>query len=164
MFRVFVSYSSNDLPDVHLLQSSLTNSEIDVFVAENGIAPTSRFADKICEAIKKCDLFVLVWSDNARTSEWVSQEIGKAHECKKQILPLLFSDEKILPGFIRDLNFIDCRKNKSEAMAKAREAIVQSFQMKQEFEAKIEREKKKKEEDAKVFLILGGLALWLFSK
>lgn len=158
MFKVFVSYSTQDLRNVTELQQSLVGTGIEVFVAEHAVLPSEHLSTKISTAIAACDLFVLLWSDNAKASEWVSQEIGKAHSLHKQILPLVLTEGLHLPGFICDLKYLPVFRDPLIAMAQAQDFIVKQFQ------AKLAAERQKEEEKVRNLLVLGGLAFWLFSQ
>lgn len=158
MFKVFVSYSTQDLRNVAELQQSLAGTGIEVFVAEHAVLPSEHLSAKISSAIAACDLFVLLWSENAKASEWVSQEIGKAHSLNKQILPLVLAEGLNLPGFISDLKYLPVFQNPQAAMAQAQAFILRQFQAKQA------AARQKEEENNRNLLVLGGLALWLFSQ
>jgi len=158
MFKVFVSYSTQDLKNVAELNQSLVGTGVEVFVAEHAVLPSEQLSAKISSAISACDLFVLLWSENAKASEWVSQEIGKAHSLNKQILPLVLTEGLNLPGFISDLKYLPVFKDPQAAIAQAQEFILKQFQSKREVT------RQKEAGDARSLLVLGGIALWLFSQ
>ncbi|MBK5913754.1 toll/interleukin-1 receptor domain-containing protein [Rhodocyclus purpureus] len=158
MFKVFVSYSTQDLKNVAELQQSLVEAGFEVFVAEHAVLPSEHLSAKISSAIAACDLFILLWSDKAKASEWVSQEIGKAHSLNKQILPLVLTEGLNLPGFISDLKYLPVFRDPQAAIAQTQEFILKQFQARQA------AARQKKEENAPNFLVLGGLALWLLSQ
>lgn len=159
-FRVFVSYSSHDLEHVEQLQRQLTNSPIEVFVAENSVAPSQELASTIAKAIEHCDLFILVWSKNARESDWVSQEVGRADALKKTILPLILTEGMKLPGFIQNLKYLSVHKEPEKALAQARQIVVGAYEEKVRLEsAQAEAEKQKL-----ALLAIGALLFWAFSK
>ena len=99
IFKIFVSYSTHDLKQVELLKNQLKGTSIEIFVAEHSISPSQELAPTISRSISDCDLFVVLWSKNAQDSEWVSQEIGKAHALNKTILPLVLNKGLKLPGY-----------------------------------------------------------------
>ena len=140
MLNVFVSYSTQDLENVEILQKSLSGTGGNVFVAEH------------------CDLFVLLWSQNAKASEWVSQEIGKAHSLDKRILPLILTKGLNLPGFISGLKYIPVHENLEGAMNKAKKIILDQLQIKQD------ALEKKKQNDTLVLIGIGAFLLWAFSQ
>jgi hypothetical protein len=158
MIKVFVSYSSLDLSNVAVLQQSLVGTGVKVFVAEHSVRPSEGLSERISVAIAACDLFVLLWSSNAKASEWVSQEIGKAHSLNKRILPLVFTEGLKLPGFISDLKYLAVYKNPAAAMKRTRSMILEELRTKQ---ATIE---KQKQNEALVLLGLGAFVLWAFSQ
>jgi hypothetical protein len=158
MFKVFVSYSTHDLKNVAELQQSLVGTGVEVFVAEHSIAPSQSLSEVISSAIAACDLFVLLWSSNAKASEWVSQEIGRAHSLNKPILPLVLEDGLSLPGFISGLKYLPTFRDRQDAMGQAQDFILKQFQEKQ-----VAARQKESEKDRNL-LVLGGFALWLFSQ
>jgi hypothetical protein len=100
-YKVFVSYSTKDIPNVDALRQFLQFPEVECFVSEYAVAPGAPIATITKGAILGCDLFVLLWSKNAMASEWVSQEIGIAHGNHKPILPFVLEQGLALPGFIK---------------------------------------------------------------
>lgn len=158
MFKVFVSYSTHDLRNVEQLHQSIQGSGIEVFVAEHSVFASEALAPKISAAIAACDLFILVWSENAKASEWVPQEIGKAHSLNKPILPLVLNEGLQLPAFIRDLKYLPVFKDPQRAMTEAQKFIMDQYLLKQSAAKKAEAE------NIKGLFVLGGIALWLFSQ
>lgn len=158
MFKVFISYSTHDLKNVTELMQSLVGTGVEVFVAEHSVSPSEQLSDKISSAIAGCDLFILLWSSNAKASDWVPQEIGKAHSLQKTILPLVLDEGLALPGFISDLKYLPVFRNPQAAMAQAQDFVLKQFQAKQ---AAI---RQKEQENARNLLVLGGLVLWLFNQ
>src|SRR5690348_16883629 len=114
-YKVFVSYSTTDIPDVNVLRASLQFPEVEVFVSEYAVAAGAPLAPTIQAALQGCDLFVLIWSKNAASSEWVPQEIGIAHGLKKLILPFVLEANVSLPGFISGLRYVPAYQNPQQA-------------------------------------------------
>ncbi len=150
MFNVFVSYSTKDLKHVYELHEQIADKEVDVFVAEHSILPSESLTETIAAAIKRCDLFVLLWSSEAKDSNWVATELGMAIQQKKQILPLLLDSELQPPGFITDIKYIDVPKNVQLAYGQAQEAISRAIV------------KKKEKESLNETLVLSGLVAVVF--
>ena len=158
MFKVFVSYSTQDLKNVAELQQSLVGTGVEVFVAEHSVRPSQHLSEAISSAISACDLFVLLWSENAKASEWVSQEIGKAHSLSKNILPLVLTEGLTLPGFISGLKFLPLYANSSVALEQARSIVIE------EFRTKVAAIEKQKQSETLTLLGLGAFLLWLSSQ
>lgn len=162
MFKIFISYSTHDLSQVELLKQQLQGTSIDVFVAEDSVRPSEELAPKIGKAIADCDLFVLLWSENAKASEWVSQEIGRAVALSKQILPLVLSELIELPGFIKSLKYLPVHKDPAGSFQTARTMIIEEYEKKTSKLASAAREKT--EQDNLALVGITAVLAWLFSK
>lgn len=159
-FKVFISYSTNDLLHVEKLQQQLIGNPVELFVAEQSVSPSQDLAKTINHAIEQCDLFVLVWSKNAEASAWVSQEIGKATALKKTILPLVLDEGMSLPGFIQNLKYLAVYNDPSDALRQARNIIVDTYEQK----ALLAAAAAQAEKDKLALMGIGALLLWAFSK
>lgn len=161
-FKLFISYSTHDLSQVELLQQQIKGTPIEVFVAEHSVHPSEELAPKISIAIAECDLFVVLWSESAKASDWVSQEIGRASALAKKILPLVLSDSVSPPGFIRNLKYLPVHKDPAGSLQIARTMILEEYQKKEALVARAAKEKSEK--DALALMGIGALLLWAFSK
>jgi hypothetical protein len=159
-FKVFVSYSTNDLAHVEKLQQQLAGNPIELFVAEHSVSPSQDLAQTINNAIQQCDLFVLIWSKNAEASAWVSQEIGKATALKKTILPLVLDEGMSLPGFIQNLKYLAVHSDPVAALQQARNIIVETYEQKVHRAAAVAQAEK----DKLALMGIGAFLLWAFSK
>src|SRR5271157_51459 len=111
-YNVFISYSSKNLHIVDWARSTLAQPGVtEVFAAEYSVLPSHVLNDAIIRAIRGCDLFVLLWSHDARTSDYVPQEIGIAVGCNKPILPVVMEENVTVPGFITNLKYLAAHKN-----------------------------------------------------
>jgi hypothetical protein len=149
--KVFISYSTKDIEIVNFVKSMLAGAPLEVFVAEYNVAPGTPLSPAIVTAIKQCNLFILLWSQNSRASEWVPQEIGIAKSEGKQIIPAVLQPNLPLPGFISDLKYLDVPKNPQGAFTWLRDNVLAKATEKQ------------KQEGA-AWLAIGGALLWLFSR
>ncbi len=150
-YKVFISYSTNDFPLVEHVRRLLTNPAVEVFIAEYSVAPGTPLAQNIISAIKTCDLFVLLWSRNSESSEWVPQEIGIARGGDKTILPLVLEDGLGLPGFIKELKYFQAYCNPSDSLTWLQNHIFA-------------RAEKQQKINAVALLGLAALVVWLFSQ
>ena len=162
MFNVFVSYSTKDLKNVSELQQSLAGTDVSVFIAEHSVKASDHLSERISAAISSCDLFVLLWSDNAKASEWVSQEIGKAHSLNKKILPLVLTEGLTLPGFIGGLKYLPVYQDPAGTIQKAQEIVLNGYREKM---AAIQKATEKQKQGEAITLIgLGMLFFWAISQ
>lgn len=131
-YKVFISYSTNDFPIVEHVRRLLTSPEVEVFIAEYSVTPSQQLDEKVLAAIKTCDLFVLLWSRNSKSSEWVPQEIGVARGLDKTILPIVLEDGLDLPAFIRDLKYLPAYRNPAESYLWLQQNILSRAQKQQQ--------------------------------
>ena len=111
-YNVFISYSSKNLNIVDWAKATLRQpGHVEVFAAEYSVLPSQDLNGEIEAAIRACDLFVLLWSHDARASDYVPQEIGIAKGCNKTILPVVMEDKVPVPGFISNLKYLPAHKN-----------------------------------------------------
>ena len=162
-YKIFVSYSTHDIEQVDLLKQQLVDTPIEVFIAEHSVLPSEDLGHVISNAIKECDLFVVLWSQNAQESGWVSQEIGKATAHNKVVLPLVLSKGISLPGFISNLKYIPVYKNPANAVLQARNLIVTSYNNKAQELAVIEQ-KKQNDKETLALMGIGAFIFWALSK
>ncbi len=105
-FAVFISYSTRDLASAEALTTWVAKAGAIPFIAEYSVAAGTPLATSIMAAIKSSDLFLLLWSNNAKGSDWVPQEIGVARGAGKPIMPVVLQADLALPGFISDLKYL----------------------------------------------------------
>lgn len=123
-YKVFVSYSTKDFPQVQALRAWLQVPDVECFVSEYSATPGAPLAATIEAAIRDCDLFVLLWSKSAAQSEWVPQEIGIARASNRTILPFVLEDGLELPGFIKQLRYVPAYRNPQDALRWLREQVL----------------------------------------
>lgn len=162
-FKIFISYSTHDLPQVELLKQQLNETSIEVFVAEHSVQPSENLGQVISNAISDCDLFVVLWSNNAQGSDWVSQEIGRASALNKTILPLILHEDISLPGFISNLKYLPVYKAPEKSLSEARDIIVEKYNKKL-FALKQVEAQKQKDKEALFVMGVGAFLLWASSK
>lgn len=157
-FKIFISYSTHDLDQVNLLRQQLANTPVTMFVAEHSVLPSQELPKEISNAIRDCDLFVVLWSENARDSDWVSQEIGRASALQKLILPLVLTEGLKLPGFISNLKYIPVFREPDLALTQAREVALLEYNKKAAL-------LKEEEQKSTLFLMgVGALFLWAINQ
>ena len=161
-FKIFVSYSSKDIENVYQISQLIQESNIEIFISERSLPIGTELKPALKNAIYNCDLFILLWTENAKNSEWVSQEIGIALAKNKTILPLVTSNDLILPGFIKDINHVAIYKDSNKGFSKLRERVLELYKEKEK-QVKSRQVKQKNQQEI-ALLALGGFLLWLFNQ
>lgn len=116
---VFISHSHHDRDKALTLQKLLKKNKAETFLDQEEIYGGHYLPDEIRNGIKRCNIFLLIWSKYANTSEWVNKEWNTAYEMKKRIVPFLTDslNNNPLPDlrtFVSLLNFVIKEKNESE--------------------------------------------------
>jgi len=125
-YRVFISYSTKDLWIADHVKAALTLPGVEVFIAEYNVPPSAPLNLQIELAIRACDLFVLLWSRNSKSSDYVPQEIGIARGCGRAILPVVLEDGLTVPGFISELKYLPAFRNPVQSVAWLQQFVWQN--------------------------------------
>lgn len=150
-YNIFISYSSKDKVIANQVCNAISNEYVRVFIDEQAISYGENIPQKIIKAINSCDLFVLLWSQNARNSDWVQQEIGITKARNKKILPLLLHRGITLPAFIQELKYLPVYENPIDAYSWLQQHIFN-------------RTKKKEENNTLIGLGLSATLLYFLNK
>ena len=157
-YNVFISYSTKDLPVAERIRGGLANLPVDVFIAEYSVSPGSRLNDTIVAAIKRCDLFLLLWTGNSKASEYVSQEIGVARGSGKRILPMVMEDGLELPGLITDLKYLPAYRSLEQSLEWLQEHILDTV------EKRRQKREQQRQKDKLILFVLGALVVLAVSQ
>jgi hypothetical protein len=150
-FKVFVSYATSDLTLVERIRLLLSDTPIEVFVAEHSIRPGESLQAGITTAIRECDLFLLLWSSSSSDSEWVRQEVGAAHGLAKPVLPLVLDANLKMPAFLEGLKYLVAHDDPDRALAFLRDELSSKAMSKQQ-------------QQGFVFVALSAAVLYVLSK
>lgn len=106
--RSFISYSHADADKIRFLAEGFKIQGIDYFFDEHSLRTGDNYPKEIDEYILSCDIFVLCWSKNAKTSDWVLRECKLAlqrYDNKSgdlRIYPLSITPKADLPSILQD--------------------------------------------------------------
>lgn len=96
---VFISYKTEEKSYANQIRSRLTREGIPVWMAPDCIAGGENHTEEVSEAIKCCGAFILVLSQRAMQSPWISREVGTAIGAKKRILPFRIDNAPLTESF-----------------------------------------------------------------
>lgn len=85
---VFISYSNKNQLEADSVRHLFDNEGIDTWMAPWSIPAGSIYAKEINKAIKNCACFVLLLTEEAQNSIWVSKETERAVHYNKPIIPV----------------------------------------------------------------------------
>lgn len=109
---IFISYSRRDQEFVTRLASDLDKQVAGVWFDQSDIQVGQQWHDEIIDGIHKCKAFILVLSPDAAESRYVREEVNKALEIGKPIIPILYRSVKLTGEFetlVKDIQTLDLR-------------------------------------------------------
>lgn len=119
MHDVFISYSTKDQKQAETVRSVLEHNGIPCWMAPRDIPGGSNYTKEIPLAIRGCQVFVLILSDNSQSSHWVLKELDSAVNCGKVILPFMLENCQLNDEF----NFLLTGAQRYEAYRKKADAL-----------------------------------------
>ena len=111
MSEVFISYSRSDLWTMRFIQQLLSKHGINVWSDEKMEPGTPSWQSAIGDAIEACLAVVVIFSETAKDSQWVREELNYAKLHEKEILPLLAAgnETSAIPFGYSATQYIDIR-------------------------------------------------------
>ncbi len=108
----FISYSSKDLPFASAVHRDLTAQGVDAFMAAISLAPGDSWTPVIHNALRQSSWVILLASRAACASAYVQQEIGRAMDGTKRLIPVVWDmPPEELPGWLNQIHALDIRAN-----------------------------------------------------
>ena len=98
MSDIFFSYSRKDSKFVDGLIEKLQAKGVDIWVDRGQILAGESWRRSIVEAIRECQVFIIVLSPDSVKSENVTKELTLAEQYDKRVLPLVARDVQIPPA------------------------------------------------------------------
>lgn len=118
--HVFVSHASADADTASAICRALEQRGVACWIAPRDIPPGVPFLEAIVGAIHNCEAFLVVVSQNANESLYVSSEVKTAWEARRRILPYRLADVRLsseLDFYTSRHQWVDARGRDAEEMA-----------------------------------------------
>jgi TIR domain len=109
-FDVFISHSTKDKTVADAACATLEARGIRCWIAPRDVPPAQEWAAALVEAVQECEIFLLVFSHEAKASPQVRREVAQAANSGKQILTLRIEDvlpEADLKFYLDGLHWLD---------------------------------------------------------
>ena len=109
---IFISYSRRDQEFVTRLASDLDQQVAGAWFDQSDIQVGQQWHDEIMDGIRECKAFILVLSPDAAESRYVREELNKALELGKPIIPILYRPAKWSGEFetlVKEVQTLDLR-------------------------------------------------------
>lgn len=91
-YDVFISYSNKDKTVADAICHMLEQYGIPCWIAPRDVRPGERYALEIIHGIKSCRLMVLVYTSSSNESQHVANEVDRAFNEEKTIIPFLVDE------------------------------------------------------------------------
>lgn len=88
MSYVFISYSTQNQTEADLLRTFLNRNGLLTWMAPYDIPTGSDYTTEIPLAIKECSCFIVLLSNSAQSSTWVTKEVERAIHFGRIIIPI----------------------------------------------------------------------------
>ncbi len=98
MAEIFISYSRQNVEFVDKLVGEIEKRGQSIWVDRDDIRGGTAWRSAISEAIRACEIFIIVLSDKSILSENVTKELALADKHKKAIVPVCFQQCDIPPN------------------------------------------------------------------
>lgn len=101
--RAFISGSQRQIELLRRIKAIAERVGFEVWLADESIAAGSPILDEISKAIDQADCFIVVLSEEAARSQWITFETARAWGARKKIFPIRVGDAPVpsdLAGFL----------------------------------------------------------------
>lgn len=117
MHNVFISHSSATAAAAARIEQAFVAAGFDAWLDNSDLGLGVQLRPELNEAIRNSRVMVLVWSEPASRSRWVSAEILTAFHMDRFILPCV-TDDTPLPQFFGHPVYLDLRTAGDDALAR----------------------------------------------
>ena len=129
---VFISHSSANLQDAKEVETALNAAGLDAWLDASDIGVGVLLGKELQQAIKASRAVVLIWSEAAKKSPWVTTEILTAFHLNRFILPYTV-DATEFPQLLSRSIHGDLRKDRAAAFAKMAQDVQRAPRARNEF-------------------------------
>ena len=128
MADLFISYSRNDKEFVQGLFQALEDKGREPWVDWQGIPPSAEWLREIFEAIDKVEAFLFILSSNSVFSKICNQEVDRALESGKRIIPVVCQeiDANVVRPELARLNWVFLRS--SDDFAQGLDDLIEAIE------------------------------------
>ncbi len=122
---VFISYSREDRAFVDQLSQDLRSGGVTTWQDTKDIAAGENWRVAIQGSLRRASALLYVASARSVNSQWMSKELEAVFSRGTRVIPVVLDDkgEQGLPGFLRDLQWVDFRHGYEAALAQLLTAL-----------------------------------------
>ncbi len=104
--EVFISHANADRNIAENIKELVEKTGATAILSTYEINPTKTIIDKVKDAIRSCDLGIILWTQNSRGREWILQETGALAIVNKPLTVFVADDIGPMGGIVEDLQYI----------------------------------------------------------
>lgn len=130
--HVFISYASKNKQLADALCHTLEQHRISCWIAPRDVLPGEPYAREIIRGIRDCQIIVLIYTNDSNSSEHVLNEIDKAFNYGKVIIPFIAEDTRMSDEFdyyLSRKHWLTAYPNPEEHFAKLVESIARTLNL-----------------------------------
>lgn len=127
--HVFISYASKNKQLADALCHTLEQHRISCWIAPRDVLPGEPYAREIIRGIRDCQIIVLIYTNDSNASEHVLNEIDKAFNYGKVIIPFIADDTRMSDEFdyyLSRKHWLTAFPNPEQHFAKLVESIART--------------------------------------
>jgi hypothetical protein len=110
--ELFLSHATSDAAIVDEIRSRLAAVGVDVYTAEHDVRAGHNVHDKIDQAIRRCDIMVVLLTTAGNDAIYAHQEIGFAKHAGKLIIPVVTPEvARAGLGMLQNIEYIVVDEN-----------------------------------------------------
>lgn len=131
--QIFISYSSKEKETAKRVCSFLEKNKFTCWIAPRNVDPGENYPTQIVNAIRKCEVLILLASENTNVSGHVSNEVSIAFDNKKPIIPFKIQDVKFSDEYLYFLgrkHWIEAHGNIEAGLEKLLETVSRILERK----------------------------------
>ena len=130
--HVFISYASKNKQLADALCHTLEQHRISCWIAPRDVLPGEPYAREIIRGIRDCQIIVLIYTNDSNASEHVLNEIDKAFNYGKVIIPFIADDTRMSDEFdyyLSRKHWLTAFPNPEQHFAKLVESIARTLKL-----------------------------------
>ena len=129
---LFISYASKNKQLADALCHTLEQHRISCWIAPRDVLPGEPYAREIIRGIRDCQIIVLIYTNDSNASEHVLNEIDKAFNYGKVIIPFIADDTRMSDEFdyyLSRKHWLTAFPNPEQHFAKLVESIARTLKL-----------------------------------
>lgn len=109
--EVFISHTHADKGIAENIKELIEKAGATARLYTYEVNPLKTVVEKIKDAIRSCDLGIIIWTQNSKGKEWVLQEAGALAITNKPLTVFVADDTEPMVGMVGDLHYIRLSDN-----------------------------------------------------